>query len=328
VRDPLLPHLVLEGFLLLVALVALVLLVVAAPSGARWVSTLGGTAAMVGLMASAFAVSLRTGTPNLAIGALAAMTGLIMVPLAVSAGWPLLVAVVVAVVCATVVAVVLGAVVGLASLPGWAVTFAGALLIEGILGVVTGFQTRNLTPYPRPHLALWFALFLVVSVGGGALWRVPAVRQLLGANRGAPAPDRPRLPALLAGVVGLGVSGLLAALSGVLVTERLATATVAYANANLPLAIGAALLGGTTVYGRRAGIAGTFLAVMALVEIQTYLLLRNAGSGWTEVLGAAAAILGLLVGRGLEWISDLLGRRGTGPAGPPPLPGLTPDGGR
>ena len=318
-RDPLVPHLAWEGFLFLVALVLLVVMLVTGPSGAPVMRTMLLNAAIIGLMATGFAFSLRTATPNLAVGAISATAGMLFVQLGRDGGT--FVAMVVAVLVATVIGAVLGAIAGGLSVPGWAVTFGGALALQGILLVATKGQLLALTHAGQPTTALWFGLFLVASIGGGLLWLlVPPVRAFLSARRRAGDPGTwGGVGALLAALAGLGVSGLLAGLSGVLEAERIASASVSDGTTTMAVAIGAVLLGGVSVFGRRAGVAGTFLGVMILAIAQTIMLLNGLESGYFLIVAAVAIVAGLAVSRLLETIPGLLGQRG-GAQLPPPAP--------
>jgi ribose/xylose/arabinose/galactoside ABC-type transport system permease subunit len=100
----------------------------------------------------------------------------------------------------------------------------------------------------------------------------------------------------------LGASSLLAGISGVVLVSFTGFAGIGPGDSDrLILAVGAALLGGVSVYGRRGGIAGTALAVTMLVVINQGLLLNSAPRWVTFWLPATVAILiGVVVGRLLE----------------------------
>lgn len=318
-RDPLLPHLVWEGFLFLVALVLLVVLLATVPSAGRLMETLIVNTAVLGLLATGFAFSLRTGTPNLAAGSISAAAGMIFVAVGNASGN--LVGMVVAVLVATVIGAVLGGIAGGLSVPGWAVTLGGGLVIEGVMLMASNGEPRSLRHFAQPTGALWFALFLIVSVGGGLLWYLlPRVRQPLSANRRSGDPGRwGGVAALLAALAGLGVSSLLAGLSGVLEAERIASTSVSDATTTMGIAIGAVLFGGVSVFGRRAGIAGTFLGVMVLATVETLMELHGLPASLFIVVAGIAVVVGLVVSRLLETVSGLFGRRPALPA-----PGLGP----
>src|SRR4029079_1894687 len=127
------------------------------------------------------ALSLRTGTPNLAVPTIAGAAGAGYAKLAVN-GWPAIVALLLALLAAVVFGLVLGLVTGVTGLPGWAVSLAGLAVAQAVT-----FELTNGTTLLVPGSAVlssgtglvWALLFLLVSVGGGALWLVPAVQTML-----------------------------------------------------------------------------------------------------------------------------------------------------
>jgi hypothetical protein len=95
------------------------------------------------------------------------------------------------------------------------------------------------------------------------------------------------------------VSTILAGVGGVLQVSMSGAAAPTDGLALTGLALGAALLGGTSAYGRRGGIFGTVLAVSLLVVIGQY---ANATRlNWPVTVLAAGAIgVGLAVTRLVE----------------------------
>jgi ribose/xylose/arabinose/galactoside ABC-type transport system permease subunit len=249
------------------------------------------------------ALSLRTGTPNLAVPAVAAATGAGYAKLAVN-GWPAIAAALLGLLAAVAFGLVLGLVTGVTGLPAWAVSLAGlataqAVAIELTNGASLILPSRAGLPAVAP---VWALLFLLVSVGGGALWLVPAVRRLLTAT--GPAGQRRRqlggrLPGALVGFVG---SCLLAAAGGIIATGYLRAAT-AVSVVDLPVVFAAVLLGGASLFGGRAGVAGTFLGVLALVAIDRVLIVENATFWVRELVFGIVILVGLFV----SWLLDLLG---------------------
>jgi ribose/xylose/arabinose/galactoside ABC-type transport system permease subunit len=86
----------------------------------------------VGLIASGLALSLRTGTPNLAVGSLATFTGVLGVHLATADGWSLVTAMTLAVLVTAVIGLVAGVFVAALSVPAWAMTLAVAFLVYAL----------------------------------------------------------------------------------------------------------------------------------------------------------------------------------------------------
>jgi len=277
-------------------------------------------------VAAGLAFSLRTGAPNLAVGAITGLTGAVAADLVAEGHWGKPAALAAGVVLATVIGFVLGLLTGVLSVPAWAVTLAAATGLQAITLQVT---KSGVIPMPftgRYPTALWFILFLVISVGGGLLWLIPGVRGPLGSGRQAGEPGRWAGGAAIVGpVAGLTGSGFLAGLAAIPLLMRLQSADATFNSTLTMFAFAAVLLGGTSVFGRRAGIAGTALAVVSLAVVQM-LLAYNAVASWVWLLLVAlAALAGLAVSRGIESITTALGTRTpSAPPLPPPPHGPPP----
>jgi ribose/xylose/arabinose/galactoside ABC-type transport system permease subunit len=314
-RDRLAVHLIWEAFLGLVAIVLVGVLLATEPGQAM--TNVLRQAGAVGLMAAGLSLSLRTGTPNLAVGALAAFSGGLGAHLAAESGWSVAVAMTAGVAATVGIGVLLGVLTGALSVPGWAVTLGAATILEaGLIGLSDGRATfaRISGEYPT---GTWFGLFLFVSIGGGVLWLIPGLRRRLGAVR------RPGEPGRWAGIwpgigalVGLTGSSLLAGLGGVAQLSLVRIADPAAGQFFLFLALAAVLLGGTSVFGRRAGVTGTVSAVLIILIVRMMFLI-HAVPGWeTNLFVGLMVVLGLCVSRGLESVTNAL----NAPRRPPILP--------
>jgi ribose/xylose/arabinose/galactoside ABC-type transport system permease subunit len=275
------------------------------------------TLATVGLLATGFALSLRTATPNLAVGAIAVLSGAIYAKLAQDGGSGLL-AGIGAVIIVLAIGLVLAVIVGLTSAPAWAVTLGGMAVAQAITFAILDGRTLPVGSGPSGTgtAVFWTLVFVAVSVGGGVLWQVPAVRKVLGANRTADDPVRFRPAKLIGALAGIGGSSLLAGVSGVVLVTYLTAAT--QGGDNLLFAAGAVLLGGVSAFGGRGGIAGTVLATTLLVFVNQGLIQTDAPRWVVFYLpGALAILFGVVVGRLLEMLS------GPYDAAPlPPAPGI------
>lgn len=307
--DRLVPHLIWEAVLAVIVVVLLVALLVVGPGGGfgATLGTLVQQAGYGGLVASGFALSLRTGTPNLAVGALGVAAGAVGAHLVATAQWPVLVAMAVGVVVVTVIGAVIGVVAGALSVPGWAVTFGAGFVVLGVVLATSGpvlVPLRLAAPVPG---AVWFVLFLLVSLGGAFLWRVPAVRTALSASRTTGDPGRwAGWPAALGAVAGITGSSLLAGLGGVGLTLRIAASSPTAGDTLTLAAVAAALLGGASVFGRRAGIAGTVLGVLVVQLVQLILTLLNTQSAVVSLVTGLLLIAGLGASRLVESVANTL----------------------
>jgi ribose/xylose/arabinose/galactoside ABC-type transport system permease subunit len=258
----------------------------------------------VGLLATGLALSLRTATPNLAVGAIAVLAGAVYAELAKDGGGGLP-AGIVAVVIALALGLVLAVIVGLTSAPAWAVTLGGMAVAQAVTFALLDGQTVPIGSRSggTGTAVFWTLVFVAVSIGGGVLWLVPGVRKALGANRTTDDPVRFRPAKLVGALAGIGGSSLLAGLSGVVLVTYLGAATPGGGD-NLLVAAGAVLLGGVSAFGGRGGIAGTALAATLLVFANQGLIQTDAPRWVVFYLPAALAILlGVVVGRLLEALS-------------------------
>jgi ribose/xylose/arabinose/galactoside ABC-type transport system permease subunit len=258
------------------------------------------TAAGLGVIAMAAALSLRTGAVNLSIGTLAAASGLYYAHhVGDGLGRNLLV---VLALCAAVGVVQGLAVVGL-HVPSWAASLA---MVMGLLAW-TNSQTAvtGIGGYaPDKQVYYWFGGFCVVSVAAGLIGIVPSVRRMVGRYRSVEDPAHRRGVVAAAIVVAATVgSSLLAGLAGVLTTAHAGFASPNDGLILTAFAVGAALLGGTSAYGRRGGIFGTVFAVLLI----TIVVELSAEKHWGWVPSAFAA-LSIAVGLGVTRMVEKFGR--------------------
>jgi ribose/xylose/arabinose/galactoside ABC-type transport system permease subunit len=276
----------------------------------------------LGLIATGFALSLRTGTPNLAVGAIAGTTGVIGAHLATE-GSSVWAAMAEGVAIATGAGLIAGLVVAALSVPAWAATLALAALAES---AALGISNVNgeLIPlhvsgtYPAGQ---WIAAFVAVSVAGGLLWLVPGVRSALSKTRSAGEPGRwAGLGPGLGAVIGLAGSSLLAGAGGASMALYEQAAQPASNALNLTLiAFAATTVGGVSVYGRRAGVLGTVLGVVIVQTVVFLMTLHAVSVSWFDFAIGGLIAVGLGVNRVLESITEALNRRRA--------PGVTPPAG-
>lgn len=323
-RDRLVVHLVWEGVL---ALITVVLVIVAILQLHNFVQGVLLQAAIVGPAASGFALSVRTGTPNLAVGSAAGFTGVLSFTFITGHGW----STPVAMTTAAVLVVALGAVVGLLvvalSVPAWAATLGVGFVLDAASLALTGDRPAIVNLHAADPAALWFGVFVLVSLVGGAAWWLPGLRERLSVSRHAGEPGRwAGMRPALGAVVGIAGSNLLAALAGI-VALRFSFDSVTTGRSLTVVALAAALLGGVSVFGRRAGVTGTVLGVLIVVIMQSLLVLHGVPFWLNGLLIALVALLGLVVSRGIESLTaglnarPRLARPPAPPVAPPPVRG-------
>jgi ribose/xylose/arabinose/galactoside ABC-type transport system permease subunit len=305
-RDRLGVHFAWEGVLLLGVLVLGYLLYAnhkPAVTGGELKSLLVFISAL-GLIASGAAMSLRVAAPNLAVGPIALACAAWYArnsdsDLFRTAIWPIALALAVGLGIAILV-------VGF-QVPGWAGSLVAVLAVlawiqmrfSGDVPVAGGFDPTNRAYYI-------FGGFAALSIVAGMLGLIKPIRR--GVGRFRPVAD----PALRRGgaaatvtIIGLLGSSALAATGGILLAANSGAADAPVpVSASLglewtALAMGAALVGGTSAFGRRGGLFGTMLGTGVIALLMVY----GDRSGWNIsplLLAGGAMITGLVVTRLVE----------------------------
>jgi ribose/xylose/arabinose/galactoside ABC-type transport system permease subunit len=299
-RDRMLVHAVWELILAAAALVVGYLLYRAASDafGGAPLRTMLLTASFIGTLAVGSALALRAGAVNLAIGPAAAAAALhyaqnsatgIFGPLSEIIG------------ACLVVGLVVGLLVAGLHVPGWAASLGGGLALylwstrQAEVAVPVGSYD------PSRHAIYWFAGFCALSVFGGLIGLVPAVRRTVGRFRpvGDPAERRGFVAALIT-VLAMAGSTALGGVAGVLTAATTGSAAPSDGLVYTALGLGAALLGGTSAFGRRGGVLGTVFAVMLITLTASWA--TATGRTWSNIAIAAVAIgIGLFVTRAVEY---------------------------
>jgi ribose/xylose/arabinose/galactoside ABC-type transport system permease subunit len=255
------------------------------------------------LLGSAFALSLRAAVPNLAVGAVAVLAGVLTAWLRNQHGYELRVAALITLGAAVALGIAMAIVVVGFRLPAWAVGLGAALALYAVaLSMSAG---RPLLLDGGPDLRRWAWPLaggaVVVSLLGGALGLAPRTRAWLGGYRPVAdaAAGRGGRAALTAATALIG-SSVLAAGAGLILVLRLRAVVPDNGLTLLALAAAAAFLGGTSAYGRRGGLFGTVLAAGFLQLAALWLGLREEQPWTRPALLGGAIVLGLLVGRMVE----------------------------
>ncbi|MDG6100710.1 ABC transporter permease [Dactylosporangium aurantiacum] len=304
-RDRLAVHVLWEMVLLLATASLLFLLRDARPEALRGaeLESLLLAGAELGLVAIAMGLTLRAGAANLAIGPIAYASALFFADnsdrgLAMTAGITALVALGVGVVIAVLV-------VGF-HVPGWAASLGVALALMAWIADQNAEKVVQGAYDPHDHALYWLLAVVALGAVGSAVGLIRPVRRAVGRFRPVADPAR-RRGGGAATITGLAIAGsaLLASVAGVLTAldvREIATTENGMAAAGLSttaLALGAALIGGTSAYGRRGGVLGTVLAVAAMTVLFRYSTAEQWNISPLAVAGGAIAI-GLVVTRLIE----------------------------
>jgi ribose/xylose/arabinose/galactoside ABC-type transport system permease subunit len=254
-------------------------------------------AAVLGFATLAIGVSLRAGAVNLAVGATASAAGLFVAShsdrgLVATAG--------VALLAAAAVGVVTGLLVTVLHVPGWAASLGVALAL--VVWINRHVQAIGVTVkyHPAGQAFYWYGGFAAVALLGGILGLVKPIRRGVGRFRpvGDPALRRGGVAAVVV-FVALVSSSVLAGLAGVLGALSASRVQPDDGMLTTGLALGAALVAGTSAFGRRGGVLGTVLAVTSVALFTRYAAVANLR---VSPFATAAVLIcaGLLVTRLVE----------------------------
>ncbi|MEU4239098.1 ABC transporter permease [Actinoplanes sp. NPDC026619] len=256
------------------------------------------TGAAVGLLTLGAGLTLRAGVPNLALGPIALGASL---HYAEQGDLGLLKAGIPALIIAAAGAVAVGLLILVLHVPGWVATLAAAL------GVIVYDQLRVAPEVvqgrydPTDQAFFLFGGFALLAVLGAALGTVTPVRRWLGGMRSSGDQARRRGFAVALPVIGtLVLSSVFAVGAGFLIAAQSAGPIVPGTGLEWTgIAVGLALLAGTSAYGRRGGMFGTLFAVAAFTLYLDWSTRKNLE---ISLFATAAAVLaaGLIVTRLVE----------------------------
>jgi ribose/xylose/arabinose/galactoside ABC-type transport system permease subunit len=282
------------------------------------------------LLASGFALSLRAGVPNLAIGAVATTSVIITYWLMIEHDFKWGIAVPTAAVLALAFGALVGAFIGLLRVPAWFATLGAIAFCIGIGVLISDkyleedsedignlSEAANLPKLPdatKEGLIL-FIIIALLSIMGGIIWLSPRIRTYWTVQNDSDTTKRSGTR-IVASVAALAGSSLLAALSGTLAAMSRPKEDFALYGLLLgPFSGGfpsfvvsveiwvivAVVVGGVSIFGRKGGVFGTVLgtslATLFLFEVEDWKL-QN-----VYFLLAAAFAVGLIVSRLVEVVS-------------------------
>ncbi|MCW2867163.1 MAG: ABC-type sugar transporter, permease protein [Marmoricola sp.] len=302
--------------LLIVFLVVCVVASLVAPEflSTRNISNLLQQSSLVGIVAIGMTVVVLTAGIDLSVGSTAALAGMV-VALLIGTGWAWPLAVAATLLMGLALGALMGGLSAFLSLPSFMVTLAGLTSIRGITYLTTnGTPTTGTIPSGLSWLGagrlagvpVVGIVFILVTVLAGLLLRGTAVGEYVYASGSNPVAARlSGLPVAWVQTGAFALCGMLAALSGILLTARL-TIGQPTASQGLELsAIAAVVLGGTSLFGGKGGVLGTFIAVLLLSVLSNVFNLMGLSSYFQQLVTGLILVTALILNRILE-------RRGAG----------------
>ena len=271
------------------------------------------------IVATAMTFVITTGGIDLSVGAIVALTNA-LAAVALAAGWPWPLAALAVLVAGGSIGGIQGWFTASQKIPAFIVTLAGLSSLRGLALLMTQGYSIPIAPrgifldlgrgwilgVPVPT---WFALVVAVS-GVVALGRMRYGRHVTAVGANPEAARRFGIPAerIIASVYVL--SGLSAALAGLIIAARLGSGSSNAAVGFELQAIAAVVLGGTSLFGGSGTVLGTILGALTVAVIENGLILIHVSPFLTQIV--TGAIILLAVWLNTRVFARLAARRRTG----------------
>ena len=284
-----------------------------------------GTNASLLVVSAGMTVVIISGGIDLSVGAMMALSQLLLQSLLHTLpGW---LAIVVVLAAGFVLgALANGVLIGIARLNFFVVTLATMTFGYGLVDVLTNGSTTTLTApillqlgnsqlagIPMP--AVIFVVLLVVL--GVLLHRTTLGRAIYSAGGNAEAARLAGISIPAITVIVYGVSGLCGALGGVIEAGRFMAATPTTGGTIALTAVAAVLLGGTSLSGGMGGLAGTVAGVLVIGVLGNGVDLLGISAYWQAVVTGLVLVAAVALDR-FRYLHLFRGRR---PAGTPSAAG-------
>jgi ribose transport system permease protein len=264
------------------------------------------TTSMIAVMAVAMTFVIAAGELDLSIGSTAALAGL-GAALTIQAGYGLAGGIVVAILCGLAVGLLNGFFVTVVNIPSFLVTLGSMQLIRGLdmrLTYTKPVPIANETftgmfgsGYlgPLPSLFVWS--LIVAALGHVVLRYTPFGRQVLATGGNPVAARYSGVPTQRIRLYCFLLSGVAGALAGLLYAGMMQTARYSFGTGAELAAIAAVILGGTSLFGGKATIIGTFVGALLIGTINNGLIIMGLDVSEQNMIAGALIILAVAFGR-------------------------------
>jgi ribose transport system permease protein len=264
---------------------------------------------LIGIVAIGMTLVILTAGIDLSVGSVAALAGM-LVAILIGIGIPWPVALILAIAAGATSGALVGSLSAYLRLPAFMVSLAALQSVRGLTYLTTnGTPTTSEIPTglrflgagsvgPIPTVGI---IFIIVAVLAGLMLKKTTYGEYIyavGSNKDAARLSGLPVRSILTSVYI--ISGALAAFAGVLLTARL-TIGQPTANQGLELdAIAAVVLGGTSLFGGKGGIFGTFIAVLLLSVLRNLFNLLGLSSFFQMLVTGLILIAALILNHFLD----------------------------
>jgi ribose transport system permease protein len=264
------------------------------------------TTSMIVVMAVAMTFVISCGELDLSVGSTAALASLIAASV-LEAGYGIVAAVLAAILSGLAVGLANGLLVTVVSIPSFLVTLGMMQLIRGLDMRVTYTKPIGITNDffnsvfgsgsigPVPSLFIWS--ILVAAIGHLVLRYTAFGREVLAAGGNRTAAQYSGVNTKRVKLYCFLISGAAAALAGMLYSGMMQTARYSFGTGAELAVIAATILGGTSLFGGKGSIIGTFVGALLIGTINNGLIIMGLDVSEQYMIAGAIIIVAVAFGR-------------------------------
>ena len=264
------------------------------------------TTSMIVVMAVAMTFVISCGELDLSVGSTAALAALIAASV-LEAGYGIVAAVLAALLSGLAVGLANGLLVTVVSIPSFLVTLGMMQLIRGLDMRVTYTKPIGITDDffnsvfgsgsigPVPSLFIWSVL--VAAIGHLVLRYTAFGREVLAAGGNRTAAQYSGVNTKRVKLYCFLISGAAAALAGMLYSGMMQTARYSFGTGAELAVIAATILGGTSLFGGKGSIIGTFVGALLIGTINNGLIIMGLDVSEQYMIAGAIIIVAVAFGR-------------------------------
>jgi len=264
------------------------------------------TTSMIVVMAVAMTFVISCGELDLSVGSTAALASLIAASV-LEAGYGIVAAVLAAILSGLAVGLANGLLVTVVSIPSFLVTLGMMQLIRGLDMRVTYTKPIGITNElfnsvfgsgsigPVPSLFIWS--ILVAAIGHLVLRYTAFGREVLAAGGNRTAAQYSGVNTKRVKLYCFLISGAAAALAGMLYSGMMQTARYSFGTGAELAVIAATILGGTSLFGGKGSIIGTFVGALLIGTINNGLIIMGLDVSEQYMIAGAIIIVAVAFGR-------------------------------
>lgn len=272
----------------------------------RNISNLLQQSSLTGILAMGMTAVILIAGIDLSVGSTAALCG-IVVAFALDAHLGIILSILLTLVLGGALGCVMGLISAIIRLPSFIVTLAGLTSISGIAFTISNGQPigkslpSGFTELGGGYIGLipvMGLIFIGIAIITGLILRYTNFGEHIYAMGSSEESARlSGVPVRRTEVLVFTFSGLTAAAAGILLTSQLTVGQPTAFNGSELNAIAAAVLGGTSLFGGRGSVGGTFIAVILLTLIQNVFNILGLGSFAQMIVTGVIIVLALMVNK-------------------------------